>query len=192
MVALDEAELGCTWRERAMAPGTNVVDDSISAEEREHVERLVADELASAGARGLHPMVAMSGLARVEMERVEMERVEEEDDEGVDLARYTEFGDEEVDYDRLSTTILYAALQRRALEVASEAAPQTVAARRAHVALAEGAELELQRQVRAKRARIAELEDARKRRQLAFAPARDRLLERWLDAVKTVMGVENM
>lgn len=132
-------------------------------------------------------MVAMSGLARVEAERVE-----EEDDGGVDLARYTEFGDDEVDYDRLSTTLQYAALQRRALEVASEAAPQTVAARRAHVALVEGAELELQRQVRAKRARIAELEDTRKRRQLAFAPVRDRLQERWLDAVKTVMGVENM
>jgi hypothetical protein len=190
MVALEEADLGCAWRELALAPVSNGVDDSISAEERAHVERLVADELASAGARGLHPMVAaLSSLARLEVERVEEE---EEEEQGVDLARYTEFGDDEVDYDRLSTTLLYAALQRRALEVASEAAPQTVAAGRAHLALAEGAELELQRQVCAKRARIAELEDGRKRRQLAFAPARDRLQERWLDAIKTVMGVENV
>lgn len=145
-----------------------------------------------------------------EIERYEEEHIEDTHEEmlennnhglpqivrgGIDMSRYSEFTDSngQIQYDNLYSTLSYAILQGRNLDMVSDHQEDLLRAQQLHLQNLQGVQAQVESTLERKRERVDEVNEQRKRRQLVdFKPVNDYLQERWKDGIRSVidLGIE--
>lgn len=193
---------------------TKDLDDSITQQEREHVQQLVQHELATIqretpnnrqNGPGLHPLVDQvvplsARLSPRPMLLQEIERLDEEDDEpehileAVDLRRYADFSPngDGASHSQLYTALSYAVLLERNALVLGQNEDQLTALQKQHLAQLAQLEDDYEIALSRKRQQAEDLNVARKKRQTDFGPVNDYLNDRWREGIRSVvdLGVE--
>ncbi|KAF8003298.1 hypothetical protein HF325_002543 [Metschnikowia pulcherrima] len=177
------------------------IDGEITDAERQAVEQLIRAEM-PAETGPLHPMVGtiMPLSENRSLLMRDMAQFESEDVGGVvpdtfllggiTMDRYTDFGpDDNVDYARMYTSLLYSILRERNAQMGVENANERAQAQKAaHERLAELEKAQKSVLVR-KRANVEELKSARQAKQAQFQPVNGYLEQRWKDGIKHMVDL---
>lgn len=162
----------------------------------------------------LHPLVDQllplnsnlqqrSSLMNLSLQDYE-EESDDEDDEGIDLSKYTHFditspledpstisnssGSSNINYTNLYTTLGHSTLQQRNLELLLRNRNDLQHLQQQELARLDELNNELTKNINKKRSMIDELSDSRKKRQLnEYQPAQQQLEERWKESINTTI-----
>ncbi|RLV95737.1 hypothetical protein JA1_000830 [Spathaspora sp. JA1] len=144
-------------------------------------------------------------LSNMEKQRYEEDLEDEDEDiqqdetmQGIDLSRYSGFissplegsseSQDNINYNNLYTTLEYAHLQDRNLELLKKNKPELTKLQLQNLQDLEGINQELEDKLQTKRQMIDEVESTRKRRQISdFKPVKDYFQQKWKEGISSAV-----